>query len=250
MGEPYHDAERLRELYHGDGLTLSEIGERLDTTAATISRWMDKHGIEKRSQGPSVADERVKDAEWMERQYSVRQKSVGELSDETGCSNKTILKWLDKHGIHTRPQKRLASDPRVYDCEYLREQYVSENRHAGEIADKLDCGKTTVLRQMEECGIERRSKADASSMASERVERARFYTDIDGYEREVVATTKGAMNIGVHQLLTISEGADPSKVFSNGEYHVHHKNGIPWDNRPENIELLTNSEHNKRHANE
>ncbi len=29
--------------------------------------------------------------------------------------------------------------------------------------------------------------------------------------------------------------------------HVHHKNGDTFDNRPENLELLTNSEHGKRH---
>jgi len=28
---------------------------------------------------------------------------------------------------------------------------------------------------------------------------------------------------------------------------IHHKNGIPWDNRPENIEPLTRTEHQGKH---
>lgn len=247
MGKEYHNPETLKELYHGEGLSLSEIADRFDTTAPTISRWMDKHGIEKRSQGPAVADERVKDAEWLERQYSVKQKSVNDISDETGCSNKTVLKWLDKHNIGTRPQQRLAGDERVYDCDYLRREYVANKRHAWEIADELDCGKTTVLRQLEECGIDRRSKSVASSMAREGVNRAAFYTNKRGYELAVVRDGDRARAVRIHQLVAIADGADPETVFSDGKYHVHHASQVPWDNRPENLEVVSAEEHGKIH---
>lgn len=52
----------------------------------------------------------------------------------------------------------------------------------------------------------------------------------------------------VHQLLAISEGADPADVFSDGEFHVHHRNRIRWDNRPENLEVRHRTDHAEHHG--
>lgn len=37
------------------------------------------------------------------------------------------------------------------------------------------------------------------------------------------------------------------RLLEKGE-EVHHRNGVRWDNRPENLELLTKSDHSKRHV--
>ena len=48
-----------------------------------------------------------------------------------------------------------------------------------------------------------------------------------------------------HQLVAIAEGADPREVF-NG-HHVHHRNGVPWDNRPSNLEVRDPRDHGLKH---
>lgn len=49
--------------------------------------------------------------------------------------------------------------------------------------------------------------------------------------------------VRVHRLLAVAEfGFDKVKEMS-----VHHQSIIPWDNRPENIELMTKSQHQSYH---
>jgi len=83
-----------------------------------------------------------------------------------------------------------------------------------------------------------------------RVERARFRTrESDGYE--LLASTYHGKNerVYVHQLVAIADGADPHNLF-DGPCQIHHSNGIPWDNRPSNIQTKHIAEHASDHARE
>jgi SLT domain-containing protein len=51
----------------------------------------------------------------------------------------------------------------------------------------------------------------------------------------------GGKEFAEHQLVAIADGADPHKVFGGGQ--IHHVNGCRYDNRRENIVLLTSQEH-------
>lgn len=46
--KPYTDAETLRDLYHGEQLSMREVAERLGTDVDRIDYWMDVHDIETR----------------------------------------------------------------------------------------------------------------------------------------------------------------------------------------------------------
>lgn len=50
----------------------------------------------------------------------------------------------------------------------------------------------------------------------------------------------------VHQLVVIAAGADPATVFAPG-IDVHHRNHIPWDNPPANLELEESKVHRRGH---
>jgi len=191
-GKPWHNENTLRELYHGEGLTIKEVASELGCNRGSIRYWMKKHDIEFRSRGYKK--------EW--------------------------------DGAPWRDEDR------------LRELYHDKEMSTHEIGEEFDCDRTTVLRWMRIHGIERRDRKKAHRMA--KFNRwARYRTTQQGYEewRSPDKDIKGERSVRVHRLVAVAEhGLEALK----GKV-VHHKNGVSWDNRPENLELLTPSEHSKLH---
>jgi len=52
--EKYRDKEWLREKYHGERLSTSDIASICDCSKQTIKLWLEKHGIEKRSRSEAA----------------------------------------------------------------------------------------------------------------------------------------------------------------------------------------------------
>lgn len=73
-----------------------------------------------------------------------------------------------------------------------------------------------------------------------------FRVDDQGYERIIQYFKCEKHSFRHHQLLSIADGACPYEIFSEG-YHTHHKNRIPWDNRIDNLEVISPEEHAKEH---
>jgi hypothetical protein len=67
-----------------------------------------------------------------------------------------------------------------------------------------------------------------------------------GYEYLRCRAAGSDDTVYVHQLLAIADGADPSEVF-RPHFDVHHRNHVPWDNRPENLRLEPAEEHRRSH---
>ena len=186
----HHDESWLREKYHGEELTLREIGDLCGVTGTTISDWMDRHGIERRDRRQAQrANGRHTEREWLAEQYHGKGRSLKDIANECDVNPVTIMNWMERHDIPRR----------------------TATQH------------------------KRNEPANHTFMPT-------------GYER-VASKHKGEFKQAkVHQLVAIANGADPHKVFSGGKYECHHKNRIPWDNRPENVELLDGIEHDEIHA--
>jgi transposase len=106
----------------------------------------------------------------------------------------------------------------------LRRDYYQLNLEIQEIAEKHDCSRGTVYRRMEEYDMERLPKLRVEKKRGGRT----YYSS-------------GNNKFAEYQLVAIADGADPHEIF--GGANVHHINGCRYDNRKENLAVLTSHEH-------
>ena len=129
------------------------------------------------------------------------------------------------------------SKPLYQDEEYLREQYWENEKSLNEIADEIGCATNSVRSWMEKHDIPRRSISDAKKLKTK--DHAFYFMKPHGYyywrDHEDMVL--------VHRLLAIAEYGYDEVIDKD----VHHVNGLKWDNRPSNIELLSREEHRREH---
>jgi hypothetical protein len=150
--------------------------------------------------------------------------------------------------------------------ENLQELYWGKKMSQGEIAERFGTNRSTIDTWMSKLDVEKRDKSESAKnremppgmvgsgapewvYEQQRKKPANLTVDDYGYMRWRVSDGESYRAIGVHRLVAVANGEPLEKVFSGGEYHVHHKNGVPWDNRPENLELMTKSDHHSLHNN-
>ena len=153
----------------------------------------------------------------------LEQKETAEL---LGCGRSTLQRKLKKYGIK-RPWR---------DEDVLWELYWEENYSTREIAEVVGCGASTVKRKL-------RQKDILLRPSNRDLPYAPLELNTSGYEQWRTHTGDRQAVYAVHRLLAVAKyGVDAVEGM-----HVHHKNGLQWDNRPGNIELMTASDHAKHH---
>lgn len=124
----------------------------------------------------------------------------------------------------------------------MRYLYQKKRLSASEIADVLPCNKGHVKRWLREHGIER-TMSEGSKL--HRLKQPPHHRWHNGYEQVVTGLNGEQEGIQIHRLVAIAEyGYDA--VCGNV---VHHRNGVKWDNRPENLEPMKKEDHVKLHGN-
>lgn len=234
---PWHDEETLRELYHEQGLDQSEIAEKFDIASNTVSAWMSKHDITTRPH----QDAPHKNEDILRYLYHDERLSMREIGERFGKSRETIRHWLDKHGVERRDPNH---DKYIIPEDELKSAYLDEKLAASECAEMFDCTTDVVFERLERLGIDRRTNAESKRAFYD--EKVPLKETLSGYERWHDQIAKS--EVYVHQLTAIAHGAPPEKVFTEG-YHIHHRNTIRWDNRPQNLELVTEDTHMATHQN-
>lgn len=165
-----------------------------------------------------------KDKSWLEQRYWYDGMAMAEIGNLCGCSPSTIWNWMNKLDIPTAGNHRYK---RLIPEDVLIELYVDKKMALRDVGEKLGVSPKKVRLDMEHHGIPRRSK---SIMANPKL---RTYSK--GYE----VFANGGNQVYHHRLLAVSEwGFDAVK-----DMEIHHKNEIPWDNRIDNIMIVTPEQH-------
>lgn len=122
------------------------------------------------------------------------------------------------------------------DGELLRELYLDDRMSMNQIRKRWDCSINTVSTWLDKYGIEKRSRSQSKM---DDLYDISFYHHTRGYE--ILRPPDGF--VLVHRLLAVAEYGFDAVCGMD----VHHKNEIPWDNRPDNIELVAPDKHARRH---
>jgi DNA-binding CsgD family transcriptional regulator len=195
----------------------------------------------------NYADDAYKDPEVLRELIERQELTLAETANKLEVSSSTILNYLKKFGIGGRGVNIDVPpelDEPSKDEGFMRRVYLEEQNTTQDIAIALDIAQSTVRKRLQEHGIPLRSIREAQWISSPGHRHwVNIVIDKDGHVNWRIPVNNKARRVAVHRLLAVAEyGFEPVK----GK-RVHHKNGIPWDNRHDNIEILTRKEHKKAH---
>lgn len=231
----YKRERELRRMYIEEGMSQVEIAEKCGVSDSTISNWIRKFNINKEPGYP------WRDAETLREMYWDEENSLHDLAELWDTNPETVLRWMRRYDIPRRKPRIEHND--WHDKELLERLYWEEGLTQSEIAERFDTWQSRIGKSMSMLGVETRPAVEAARQAR-RVERPFFYTTTSGYEVAASRVGETTEDVRIHQLVAIAEhGFDA--VAGNV---IHHRNEIPWDNRPENLEVLSDSEHKRYHA--
>jgi len=181
--------------------------------------------------------------------YHEQVKNLSEVADVTGCSASTVSDWMERHEIPRRKSGPSGNSGRNQpenpidhtDPDVLRDLYLDQKLSLKEIAARSTVTHQTVRHHLIKNDINRRTRQEG--LKETMSDKPAYYMQASNGYRTWKDQQSGRY-MSVHRLLAIAEhGFDT--VDGN---IVHHKNGVRWDNRPENIEVMTPSEHAKHHV--
>lgn len=128
------------------------------------------------------------------------------------------------------------------DPETLEYLYWDEQLAMIDIAKLADVSMKTIYNWMNKFEIDRRSNAESTRLR-QGYKYPHYTVSTNGYPAWIYKYEGKGYKVPVSRLLAVAEyGFDAVK-----DNHAHHKNGVKWDNRPDNIEVKTATDHLRDH---
>lgn len=185
-----------------------------------------------------------KDKKVLKYLYYERDLTLEQVGKRLGMGGAAIRYWMKKKDLNTRSKSEAREekykDELWRDESWFRKRYLKESKSMRTMAEEAGCGIACISDWREEFGIEERVNVEKGLSLHPTV-----YTNVEGYELASSRVGNGNQkSIGIHRLVAVAEYGFDEVCDSV----IHHKNEIPWDNRPENLQVMTNSDHASHHA--
>jgi len=188
----YRDADWLREQYVVEEKSTREIAEEFDYGSTTICTWLDKHGIEKRSQGEAISKAKTPDAlytdkDWLQEQYVEKENAMREIANECGVSRSAIRRSLVKNDIETRPPGWNAAEDNYKSGpwdneEWLFAEYVEKEKATTDIASEHGVSESLINSRLDKFNIPRRNTGSKGAKWHD----GKNYTNSDWLQTEYI----------------------------------------------------------------
>lgn len=183
-----------------------------------------------------------RDEERLRNLYWGEEMSLREIASHLDTTYTTVRRWFNRHDIKRR-KSRKKSTGRHQNEAVLRELYAEKRLSTHQIAERLGVAQSTIRYWLDKHGIEAREEQSAR-MERLLSEPAPYEISHFGYAMWRTKFDGDTWRLREHRLLAVAEYG--FEEVSN--HDIHHKNGIPWDNRIENLQLVTPEEHGKIHS--
>lgn len=159
------DDEWMYRRYVKERASTTEIASQLDCSTTTVSKWLSEHKITVRSQQesklPKEAVGKLQDDDWLQEQYINQRRTLSEIGEELGVSGVAVGLRLETHGIESREPGESRLDQKAIrylrDADWLREQYIENERGTVDIAEEIGAAGSTVRDWLRDHNIEIRS---------------------------------------------------------------------------------------------
>lgn len=183
---------------------------------------------------------KYQDKEWLRTEYVDKGRSTYDIASDVSVTQETVRLWLERHEIDRREKSIELPDTPDIDDEDIVDLYHDEKMDTRAIAEQLGCSREYIRVRLHESDAPPRTKFTHKLHLP-----AYYHTNLQGYECWQVGVDGEKFTVPVHRLLAVCEYGFEAL---NGK-HVHHENHIPWDNRSENLSLMSPSEHARYHSN-
>lgn len=180
---------------------------------------------------------------------SMRVRNREHAERDSLCSDECLSAWTSDRMSGSANHNWFDDESGEYpwrDENRLREMYCDDEMNLYEIVDEFDCDPVTVHNWMERFGIDRRSASESQRLRHGTDAPVSFKWHRQGYPTAYFNRDHTYYEVRIHRLAAVAWFGWDAVV----DRHVHHENGVPWDNREENLKPMTPTEHAEIHTNE